>query len=138
MNESCQFVANDLVTQRQALRANSRKPGDLGPNPRCLLGASFNRHGGKTSDLIATLPAEAASRLSVLLSTDQPLPGLPSLTQHNLSSTPSTVSRHSTVAKSSRAIRYEHRTTLRMDIGHRTGPGRNCPATFTMTRRCSW
>src|SRR6266568_4979444 len=76
MNESCQFVANDLVTQRQALRANSRKPGDLGPNPRCLLGASFNRHGGKTSDLIATLPAEAASRLSVLLRHGQHRPKL--------------------------------------------------------------
>jgi len=37
-----------------------------------------------------------------------------------------------------RVIRYEHRTSLQMDMGHRTGPRRNCSAMFTMTGRCSW
>ena len=37
-----------------------------------------------------------------------------------------------------RVIRSGHRTSLPMDMGHRTGPGRNCSAVFTMTWRCSW
>jgi hypothetical protein len=37
-----------------------------------------------------------------------------------------------------RVVRYEHRTSLQMDIGHRTRLSRNCSAMLTMTRRCSW
>jgi hypothetical protein len=35
-------------------------------------------------------------------------------------------------------ICYEQRTSVQMDIGHRKGHGRNCPAMFTMTQRRSW
>jgi hypothetical protein len=37
-----------------------------------------------------------------------------------------------------RIIRYEHWRHSRWIVGHRTGPGRNCPVMLTMTWRCSW